>query len=58
MALDNCIRAKIFIQLQNSIRYFGSPCTTKPNGLTCSRVFVFGKNISSSYSVDPKSGCI
>ena len=25
MALCNCIRAEIFIQLQNSIRYFGHP---------------------------------
>ena len=28
MALDNCPRAEIFIQLQNSIRYFASPCRT------------------------------
>ena len=32
--------------------------TTKPKGLTCLEVFIFGTNISSSESVDPKSGCI
>ena len=31
--------------------------TTKPKGLTCLEVFIFGTNISSE-SVDPKSGSI
>ena len=43
MALDDCISAEKFIQLQNSIRYFGSPCMM-PFGskLTPSRGSHFG----------------
>ena len=50
MALDDHIWAEIFIQLQNSIRYFGSPCIWHTaRGVKSKRITVYENDAAKKY---------